>query len=269
MSEEEYDESHLEKRYFVDGKKFNCPYCKIRSIEYRIVDTGDFDWTRAKKCYFYVVKCVNCQKESFHLSNFQIFRSDSDSSHFYMPPHHWAKMQENRSARVPIQKGGQDMQLLDEAFFYHQPTSFFVIDNRIPEVLRKLIDEADGCSKMPYLVGASGCLRKTIYELLEIQEIVKEENGRDLNYEDRIKRLKDKFKNIDSEYFDILASIQSMTSDNLHEGSWDSFDLPTFKLLLETTKEILQEIYVLPAEKKNKKSAIQQLRESFNKKTKS
>ena len=60
------------------------------------------------------------------------------------------------------------------------------------------------------------------------------------------------FPNVDSEYFDILAGIQGMTSDALHEGGWDSFDAPTLTLLIETTKEILYEIYVLPDDKKKK-----------------
>ncbi len=120
---------------------------------------------------------------------------------------------------------------------------------------------------MGYLVGASGCLRKAIYELLELQSIPKTEKdsktGKEINltYKERIKKLKDKFeaKNIDPDYFDILAGIQGMTSDALHEGAWESFDSPNLQLIIETTKEILYEIYVLPEKRKDKKIDIKKL----------
>lgn len=266
MAEKNYDESHLERRYFIDGQRYNCPYCNVRCIQYQIEDSGKFDWSRERECYFYTVRCTNCNYDSFHLSNYELLRDTQNSLHFQTPPYYVIRKDGARTA-IPIKKNNEAA-LLDEAFFYHQPTNFFTVDNRIPGIIRNLISEADGCKKMAYLIGASGCLRKAIYELLAEQKIPKMIDNNELSYEKRIKQLKEKFPNIDAEYFDILASIQSMTSDSLHEGSWDSFDLPTFTLLLEATKEILYEIYVVPDEKKNKKSLIQQLRQSFNNNTK-
>jgi hypothetical protein len=54
---------------------------------------------------------------------------------------------------------------LDSRFFYSVPTSFFVLDERVPRVLRELITEAEGCLKSNFLTGASACARKVVYEL--------------------------------------------------------------------------------------------------------
>ncbi len=43
---------------------------------------------------------------------------------------------------------------LDEHIFFSVPTSFFVIDERIPRIIRELITEAEGCVKMNFLTGA-------------------------------------------------------------------------------------------------------------------
>ncbi len=67
------------------------------------------------------------------------------------------------------------------------PTSFFVIDARIPGIIRELITEAKGCLKMNFLTGASSCARKAIYELLVI------ERAEGADYETRIKSLKPKY----------------------------------------------------------------------------
>src|SRR5207237_780503 len=76
---------------------------------------------------------------------------------------------------------------IDANIFYHVPSSFFVLDNRIPRVIREQVTEAEGCLKMNYLTGASACTRKAIYELIVIAQAQGE------NYEDKIHSLKAKF----------------------------------------------------------------------------
>ena len=88
-------------------------------------------------------------------------------------------------------------------------------------------------------------MRKAIYELLVYEEL------KDGSYEKRIKSLKCKYPSINQNLFDTLFHIQQMTSDKVHEQSWDKWDSLTISLILETTKEILHEIYVLPAEREN------------------
>ena len=73
---------------------------------------------------------------------------------------------------------------IDEEIFYSVPTSFFVLDKRVPAVLRELFVESEGCLKSNFLTGASACARKIVYEL---SVNVKAEGD---SYEDRIKSLK-------------------------------------------------------------------------------
>lgn len=270
MANEFYDQSHIEKKYFIDAYRYNCPFCNIRNVEYHVSFHSDFNWSRERKCYYYVIECSHCAHTSLHLSNYELH---VNGTHFVYPPKAIKWETYGKAVQiVPIIQNNREVKELDDVFFYHQPTSFFTIDNRIPGKIRELVSEADGCLKMDYLVGASGCLRKAIYELLEIQDIPRNDTnevGKEtwLPYNERIKKLKQKFsdQHIDADYFDILASIQGMTSDALHEGSWDSFDSNTLKLLIETTKEILCEIYVLPEKRNDKKADIKKLFERANK----
>jgi hypothetical protein len=150
-----------------------------------------------------------------------------------------------------------DIDDIDAMIFYSQPTSFFVVDKRIHHDLRELITEADGCLKMNYLTGASACIRKAIYQLCVLQ------NAKGEDYETRIKSLKEKYPLLNTMLFDILASIQEMTSDKVHEESWVKWDSPRLKLMIETLKAVLYEIYVLPEEKKQSAAAIQKLEQEW------
>ena len=69
-----------------------------------------------------------------------------------------------------------------------------------------------------------------------------------MSYEERIKQLKSKYPSIPQEYFDVLSNIQDMTSKRLHEGKWKAWNQKEFKYLVETSKEILTEMYVKPKE---------------------
>jgi hypothetical protein len=142
---------------------------------------------------------------------------------------------------------------IDSKIFYSVPTSFFVLDERIPRVIRELITEAEGCLKMNFLTGASACTRKAIYELL----INEEAQGPD--YESRIKSLKGKYPACDPVLFDILSHIQDMTSDKIHEQSWPKWDSQNLKIIIETLKTVLHEIYVLPKIKAERSQRIQEL----------
>ena len=232
------DQSHLDTKYFIDESIYNCPFCNRRHVSYSNMGCRSFDWSNSKKCYVWFTKCSSCSKISMHLSyeNLQdpvrgspAFNSDLD---------------------------------IDSMIFYSVPTSFFTIDNRIPVLIRELITEAEGCVKMNYLTGASACIRKAIYEFIIIQKA----EGDD--YENRIKFLKTKYPNVDSELFDVLCHIKDMTSEKVHEQSWDKWDSEHLKLFIETLKAILHEIYVIPDERKGKSSKIKQLLHTLKKEKK-
>lgn len=227
------DDSNLDQKYFIDSSFYNCPFCNRRNLHYQVTLGSEFNWNNTKKCYVYFVRCSHCGNDSMHLSYTKL-----DTKYY----NHF--------------DDGLD---LDSLIFYSVPTSFFTVDERIPKVLRELITEAEGSLKMNYLTGASACIRKAIYEFLVISEATEK------NYEDRIKEMKVKFPVVDSEYFDELSHLQGMTSDKVHEGSWEKWDSSKIKLLLETLRNIFYEIYVLPDEKKQKRIKIQQLREEATK----
>lgn len=231
------DESHLDLQYFIDNRKYNCPFCNRRHVSFRLKsDVKSFDWASDKTCYIYLVQCESCQGDSMHLSFSEIPLQGTKYSNVYY-----------------FESTVSD---LDAKFFYSVPTSFFVMDERIPASIRELITEAESCKKMNFLTGASACARKAIYEFLVIEKAEGE------FYEDRIKSLKVRFPNVDGELFDVLSHIQSMTSDMVHEQSWPKWDSKNLTLIIETLKAILHEVYVVPEEKKGRSAKIQELLKS-------
>lgn len=80
------------------------------------------------------------------------------------------------------------------------------------------------------------------------------------HYDNKIKDLQSKHPDIDPELFDILAHIKDMTSDNVHEQSWDKWDSPKLTFILETVKTVLHEIYVVPDEKSARKQKIRDMK---------
>jgi len=143
---------------------------------------------------------------------------------------------------------------IDAAIFYSVPTSFFAIDDRIPRTLRELLTEAEGCLKSNYLTGASACARKIIYELAVTH------NGDGTNYDERIKSLKSKLSYVDEVYFDTLLTLQQLTSDKVHEKSYDRWQSGHLRLILSTLAEVLHEVYVVPKLREEKRLSILNLK---------
>jgi hypothetical protein len=140
-----------------------------------------------------------------------------------------------------------------------------VLDNRIPEKVRELIYEAENSRKSNFLVGASACLRKSVYELLEHEKAIVEnpKNGH-ADYQESIKSLKTKFPAVAPELFDALSHIQEMASDNVHEGSWEAWDSPKLRFIIELTKATLHEMYVVPEERKERLGLLGQMKAAFS-----
>lgn len=231
------DQSYLDLKYFIDSRVYNCPFCNRNSVVFSVKETFELNWSTSKKCYGFLVKCNSCNNVSMHLSYEKIVEYKGRGG-FYTG--HYQFLVDNDD--------------IDKKIFYSAPTSFFVLDNRIPAIIRDLITEAEGCLKMNFLTGASACMRKAIYELLVLEETTAE------YYEDKIKELKTKYPNISSVYFEVLGNIQEMTSDKIHEQSWDDWNSQNLHLIIKTLKTVLREIYVLPKIKEDEIKAIQDLR---------
>lgn len=155
--------------------------------------------------------------------------------------------------RFYIPKGEE----LDNKFFYSVPTSFFSVDKRIPKILRELIAESEGCLKSNFLTGASACARKIIYELANLQK------AEGINYDERIKSLKKIRSDIEGDYFDTLLTVQQITSDKVHEQSYDGWQAKHLRLILSTLVELLNIIYVIPEIRKEKRKSILSLRDKI------
>lgn len=234
---ESADQSHLDLKYFIDPDVYNCPYCNRRHVRYNISNNFSFDWSTNRKCYVYFVVCHSCENTSMHLSAQFICE--------------YTLVRDRRGSGQ--QRPKFNVEGIDGHIFYSVPTSFFVLDDRVPAVIRELITEAESCRKLNLLTGASACARKAVYEFL-----VKEKAEGD-SYEDKIKSLKKRFTNVDPELFDVLGHIQDMTSDKVHEQSWPKWDSPSLTLIIETLKAVLHEVYVVPQEKAGRSSKIQEL----------
>lgn len=142
---------------------------------------------------------------------------------------------------------------MDDLFFYSVPTSFFVLDKRVPRVLRELFTEAEGCLKNNFLTGASACARKIVYELAKIQKVAGD------RYDKRIRALKEKLTDVDPAYFDVLRKIQELTSSKVHEHAYDGWKAEHLRLILASLKEAMHEIYVVPVMRKDRRKAIEKL----------
>lgn len=243
------DLSHLDKKYFIDPHKYNCPFCKRNHVSYSLIDKFAFHWGENKVCHGYLIQCESdgCEKVSMHLS----FDELRDSYAEYGQTKYRSRFAD-----------GID---IDSKLFFSQPTSYFVLDNRIPEKVRELVYEAENSRKSNYLVGASACIRKAIYELLEHEKtIIKNEKTGYADYQESIKALKQKFPSVAPELFDALGHIQEMASNQVHEGSWEAWDSKKLRFIIELTKATLHEIYVVPEERKERLGVLSQMRSAFS-----
>jgi hypothetical protein len=224
------DDSKLDTMYFVDRHRYNCPYCNRRHVTYGVKWVDEFDWTDTKKCYAIFVQCGSCEKVSMHLT--------------YAPI---AKLIHHDDYAFTID-------VIDPLIFYSVPTSYHVINPHIPTILRELLDEAQGCLKLNFLTGASACVRKIVYELARHQKA----GGK--NYDERIHNLKEKLPTVDPTYFDTLLTVQQVTSDKVHEESFDGWESRHLRAILAALVEALHEIYVVPRERELRRQEILKLK---------
>lgn len=152
---------------------------------------------------------------------------------------------------------------LDDAFFVQIPTSSFTIDERIPSQIRALLSEADGSRKNNFRTGASACMRKAIYKLLQHQGIPSEKDGKYLTTDDRLGLLKDRLAgthpHLDGQMINWLGKVQGINSIELHENDWKYLDAPTLEFLSTVIHQVLADIYVVPDNQKSTQSRLYDL----------
>jgi hypothetical protein len=177
----------------------------------------------------------------------------------YSPPEFGKIASFNGSPRYRFTEQGEGAapRSLDDSFFFSVPTSFFVLDERIPRPLRELLIEAQGCQKSNFLTGASACARKLVYELGVLSGATGE------NYEERIKSLKAIHTTVDPTFFDTLLTIQQVTSTKVHENSYDGWEAKHLRIILAALSEALHEIYVVPAMRADRLQTVLALRDEL------
>ena len=107
---ENHDQSHLDRKYFIDREKYNCPYCNRRSITYSVESYFSFDWSQDRTVHGYLVVCggTSCKKTSLHLSNYYI---DPSYDKFWKLP---------SSDKLPGECFDEKGEvIIDSLFFYH------------------------------------------------------------------------------------------------------------------------------------------------------
>ena len=243
------DPESIDGRYFVDEDTFNCAFCKRNNVPYKITTYRTFDWSNEKEAQLFLAKCSACNKTSLHLT----FITDL------------VTYEDGYTGKIDL--SDEEDKLIDDVLVYSQPTSFFTLDSSIPKKIREHILDAENSVQMNLLTGASASLRKAIYTLLKIEDsLVLNEATNHTDYKESIKTLRKKFTFVDKSLFDSLSSVQGLTSDNVHEDSWGSWDRKNIRFLIELTKDILTEMYVIPAKRKARLAKLTVLKTATQKK---
>lgn len=111
---------------------------------------------------------------------------------------------------------------------------FLTVDRRVPDAVRQLIEEADGCLDMNFATGGSACIRKAIRRTFEVEEV---DAG---DFAASVQALAQKHQGVAPTLFQVIELLGA-GEDPLHNDA--------LKALIATFKGILYEIYVLGEER--------------------
>lgn len=125
---------------------------------------------------------------------------------------------------------------------------FLEVDERVPPVIKKLLDEADGCLDMAFTTGGAACARQAI------RTIVQMEHADASDYATSLLTLSEKHPAVAPALFQILAML----------GAGDEQLTPdALRALIVAVKAIVYEIYVLGAERVERLMYVHQLVEAL------
>jgi hypothetical protein len=113
---------------------------------------------------------------------------------------------------------------------------FLTVDRRIPEPIRRLLEEADGCAGMSFAVGGSSCVRLAIRKTFELEALADTDD-----FHAAIGQLGEKHPAIAPSLFQVIG--------RLGAGD-DPLEAETLKALIATFKAVLYELYVLGEERR-------------------
>lgn len=258
-------------RYFISRTQYNCPFCSTSAVRYQVLDYDDFHWSNDREVRCIRIQCQepSCLKISLHMTNYKVSDHNGD---LYLPS--VEKVDEQTGEKKGVR--WESVHEIDDVFFYHQPNSSFVIDDRIPEKIRESLDQASTCHKMSLHIGASASLRKAIFELLSHFNIpktrAKNENDKKIiekiPYFERLDSLQEEvlkqYPHVERELLSDIKKVYSLVSNPLHERlpdevEWEDFTNPQFLFLLSVVHNLLLQIFVEPEERKERGSVLTEL----------
>ena len=111
---------------------------------------------------------------------------------------------------------------------------FLTVDARVPDAIRQLVEEADGCLNMGFGVGGSACIRRAIRRTFEIEEVDEGDFGAS------VQALAKKHEGIAPTLFQVIE---------LLGAGEDPLNPDALRALIATFKGILYEVYVLGEER--------------------
>jgi hypothetical protein len=113
---------------------------------------------------------------------------------------------------------------------------FLTLDRRIPEPIRRLLEEADGCASMSFAVGGSSCVRLAIRKTFELEDLTELDD-----FHAAMAQLRDKHPSIAPTLFQVIERL----------GAGDEpLQSETLKALIATFKAVLYEMFVLGEERR-------------------
>jgi hypothetical protein len=112
---------------------------------------------------------------------------------------------------------------------------FLTLDRRVPEPIRRFVDEADGCASMAFSVGGTSCVRLAIQKAFALESV----DGDD--FHGAIVGLAEKHPSVAPTLFQVIERL----------GAGDEpLEIDALKALIATFKAALYEMYVLGEERR-------------------
>ena len=126
---------------------------------------------------------------------------------------------------------------------------FLTLDRRVPDGIRQLVEEAEGCASMSFAVGGSSCVRLAIRKTIELESV----EGED--FRAGVVGLGEKHIGVAPTLFQVI--------DRLAAGD-EPLQSDTLKALIATFKAVLYEIYVLGEERRETMAYLSELLQALD-----
>jgi hypothetical protein len=129
---------------------------------------------------------------------------------------------------------------------------FLTVDRRVPDAIRQLIEEADGCLSMNFGVGGSACVRRAIRKTFEVEEVEADD------WASSVRGLAEKHTGVAPTLFQVIELLGA-GDEPLH--------VDALRALIATFKGILYELYVLGEERAESLAYLSKLLQAVDRET--